>query len=362
MDQSDFGRLRLHSQQLVAPRYTSVHDAVTHLGAVQAQDLKAAVTAIAVRMDAGHWRQVVEGLNTGTIVRSWTMRGTYHIVPGEDLPWMLELLTPRVERQAARRRIQLGVSDEMLERAAEVAISALRGGRSLSRPRLFERWEEARIPTKAGCGYHILQYLSHSGLLCFGPLNGNSHDIVLLEEWVPVRRRLGIEISRDEALAVFAERYFRIHGPADLDDFARWGGLTKRDARSGLSDAADRLDRTELDGRTYYLASDTSARVHRPESDSSRTRLLPAFDELVLGYKDRTPTVSRTEESFIMPGKNGVFRPMVVHDSRAVGTWRVRTKGKTRWIEAEPFTAFDPEVETALEPHRTQDFLERMVM
>lgn len=72
--------------------------------------------------------------------------------------------------------------------------------------------------------------------------------------------------------------------------------------------------------------------------------LLPGFDEIVLGYADRSMTVPPEFADRIVPGGNGVFRPTVIADGVAVGTWRAR-KGQ---LEAEPFTGFAPDTSTAV--------------
>ena len=71
---------------------------------------------------------VMRAFDAGEIVRSWPMRGTLHVVAAEDLAWMLPLGTPRPLAAAAKRREGLGLAEETLERAGEVAAEVLRGG------------------------------------------------------------------------------------------------------------------------------------------------------------------------------------------------------------------------------------------
>ena len=49
---------------------------------------------------------------------------------------------------------------------------------------------------------------------------------------------------------------------------------------------------------------------------------LPAFDEFLLGYGDRSAQLGPIDEQRIVPGSNGVFSPTLVLDGRVVGTWR----------------------------------------
>lgn len=76
--------------------------------------------------------------------------------------------------------------------------------------------------------------------------------------------------------------------------------------------------------------------------------LLPGFDELVLGYADRSATVPTEFADRVVPGGNGVFQPVVVDDGRAVGTWKRTGRGAKRSIAATPFTSFRTQVADAL--------------
>jgi hypothetical protein len=83
-------------------------------------------------------------------------------------------------------------------------------------------------------------------------------------------------------------------------------------------------------------------------SDADGLFLLPGFDEFVLGYADRTCAVPAEFADRIVPGGNGMFRPTVVVGGRVMGTWRWTGRGAKRTVSAEPFTAFDDDVATAI--------------
>jgi hypothetical protein len=52
-------------------------------------------------------------------------------------------------------------------------------------------------------------------------------------------------------------------------------------------------------------------------------RLVPAYDELLLGWRDRTPVVAPGHARRVHPG-GGLLRAVVLEDARAVGTWQLR--------------------------------------
>ena len=345
----DVALLRLVAQRVAGPPLPTATETVRHLCAMQAQDLPAALAAVTLRTSGDDDAGIVGALGRGEVVRSWPMRGTLHLVPAEDLGWMLDLTTERLIAGAARRRRQLGIDDAMLDRALELASEALTGGRSLSRSALMELWEDADLLGVPQRGYHLLWNLAQRGFLCLGPYVDGEQRIVLLDEWVRSPRRLG----REEALGEWALRYFRGHGPATLKDFVRWTKLTVADARAGLALARPHLVSLEVDGAEHLMDPATPELLAEHRADARGVFLLPAFDEIILGYQDRSPTLPPEHAERIVPGGNGMFRPVVVAAGRAVGTWRRAGSGATRRIEAEPFTVFTPAVETAVDEARS---------
>jgi len=336
--------LRLVAQRVVGPRPATATATVRHLCALQAQDFPAALAAVTLRTGPADDGGVVGSLDRGEVVRSWPMRGTLHLVMAEDLPWMLSLTTDRLIAGAARRRAQLGIDDAMLDRALEVATGALSGGRSLGRAELMTLWEEAGLLEAGQRGYHLLWNLAQRGFLCLGLTADREQRIVLLDEWVPAPRRL----EREEALGEWVLRYFRGHGPATLKDFVWWTKLTVADARTGLALARPHLESIEVDGVEHLMDPSTPQLLSEHRRAAREVFLLPAFDEMILGYQDRSATLPPEHADRIIPGGNGMFRPTVVAGGRAVGTWRRVGSGARKRIEAEPFTTFTATAERGI--------------
>src|SRR5688500_18369236 len=112
VDRKVLGRLRLASQGLLGAgeRPDSAGGVVRWMTAMQAQDLQAALWAVGVRLTGSGVSDVRAAINAGTIVRSWPMRGTLHLVAPEDLRWMLELTADRLTKGIAARHRELGIT------------------------------------------------------------------------------------------------------------------------------------------------------------------------------------------------------------------------------------------------------------
>lgn len=306
--------LRLANQQIAASACTTPAEVVSHLTAMQAQDYRGALWSIGLRIPNSTTAQVERAIADRQIVRTWPMRGTLHFVAADDVRWMLRLLTPRIVKGGIGRRRQIGLDDAAFARSRKAFEKALRDGQTLTRDEMYATLERAQIPAAGQRGYHILARLSQDGFLCFASQKGKQPTFALLDEWIPTSRTL----ERDESLAELAARYFRGHGPATVRDFAWWSGLTLGDARASVAMAASSLTEETIGGLTY-LASRESTLV---TSAARGLFLLPGFDELMLGYTDRSAALDTAHTRHVVPGNNGVFMPTIVSNGRVIGTWK----------------------------------------
>jgi len=305
----------------------TVDDVVRWMGVMQAQDYKQALWAIGVRMGSACVADVEDAIAEGKIVRTWSQRGTIHFVPAEDIDWMLALCASRILHGHGRRMKQLDLTEAIMGQSRDLIGNKLTGGQSLSRSEIFEVLEQDGVSTDGQRGYHILWHLAHQGVICMTGQNGRDADFVLVDEWIPDR----IQLSREEALAELVRRYFRSHAPATEHDFAKWSGLTLTDTRKGIQMNTDTLDSFERGDVTYWTTGE-----YDPVDSSDL--LLPAYDEYVLGYKDRDDVLDPQFADRICPGNNGVFQPLIVIDGQIVGIWKRKLKTTSVDIELHPFT------------------------
>ncbi|MGB3632943.1 MAG: winged helix DNA-binding domain-containing protein, partial [Rubrobacteraceae bacterium] len=236
---------RLLNQRIEGEKFEKPEEAVRWLGAIQAQDYMQSLWAIGLRLGSATVADVEQAISDGKILRTWPMRGTIHFVPPEDAKWLLKLSASRMLAKDGHRLQQLELDEEILDRCKDLFYEALDGGRRLSRPDMMSLLENAGISTRSQRGYHILWYLSQSGLICLGPMQDKQQTFVLLDEWAPDSRKL----SREDSLAELTRRYFASHGPATVHDFARWAGLTVTETRSGLEAATSELASEKIDGK-----------------------------------------------------------------------------------------------------------------
>ncbi len=297
------------TQRVMGPRFEAPLDAVRWLGAVQAQDYLGALWAIGLRTRGATEAAVERAIADRLIVRTWPMRGTLHFVAAADARWMLALLTPKVIRASAARLRQLDLDEAVFARSRDLLARALEGGRRLSRDAIYALLRDAGISPAGQRGIHILWRLAQERLVCFASREGKQHTFALLEEWLPPARAL----ERDEALAELATRYFTGHGPSTLEDFGWWSGLPAALAREALELAKPRLAREVVGDRVLWASGAERALG----STRSEAYLLPAFDELLVGYRDRSASLDPAYARRV----GNLLSPTLVHEGQVVGTW-----------------------------------------
>lgn len=327
---SRIAQLRLQRQRIASGKFESPAEAVSWLGAMQAQDYAAALWAIGLRTREATQASVEQAIAERRIVRTWPMRGTLHFLAAEDVRWMSALMAPRViANNKSRLQREFDLDDAMLARCRKALVKALRDGQQLTRSEMYAKLEEAGISTAKQRGIHITGRLAQEGLLCLGPRADKQPTFVLLDEWIPDSRTL----EREQALAELARRYFHSHGPATAQDFAWWSGLTVKDVQLAIELAASDLTQEIIGGRLYLHSGEE---FESAEDVSGDPHLLPAFDEYLVAYKDRSEAVEARFSQQVI-GINGLFNAGIVIGGRIVGTWKRNIDRTGATVELSPF-------------------------
>jgi hypothetical protein len=267
-----------------------------------------------------------------SILRTWVMRMTAHLIPTDDAGWLAPLFAGRISAWSRRRLEKLGIA----EAARDRALKAIR--RKLDADGPLTRGDAMEIATRAGFEVtvqtrsHLATLLVVEGIACIGPTAGRESVFVATRDWIgePERR------DREDSLAELARRYIHAFAPATERDFSFWSGLPLRDCRLGLERIAGELDEITGAGETALVPRGWRARAPR----SPVVRLLPAFDTYLMGYASRAHAVDEAGAKRILPG-GGILRPTICVDGRFVGVWSNRRSGKRLAVSLEPFPGFD---------------------
>lgn len=222
MSSSEIIKQRLHNIGLSRSQFKSAADAVSYIGAVQAQDIVAAKWALGLRIKNSTDEDIEKAFNEGKFLHTHVMRPTWHFVVQEDIRWILELTAPRVKAVLAHYNWKLELDDELFARSNASVTGALQDHTYFTRQELKKVLANTCIETDVQRLAHIIMWAELEGLICSGPKRGKQFTYALLEERVPKAKKM----SREQALAKLARNYFMSHGQAQLKDFSWWSGLT----------------------------------------------------------------------------------------------------------------------------------------
>lgn len=336
----DIPRTRLRSLHLLDNKLRSPQEVVARLGAVQAQDYAGAKWSLGLRLQNPAEAEVERAFQEGAILRTHLLRPTWHFVTPDDIGWLLALTAPRVHAVNASYYRKVGLDEDTAKRSRAALEKALAGGKHLTRDELRSVFEQAGISTSGELrmGY-LLMRAELDGVICSGPRRGKQFTYALLAERASGARTLG----REEALAELSLRYFLTRGPATVQDFAKWSGLTVSDGELGLEAVKSSLRSEVFAGKTYWLSPEGPAAGF----SSPMVHLLSIYDEYISSYKDRSAIIDpdRAEKLIAM---GNALSYIILIDGQIRGVWRRTLQKKSVSIEINRFEAFSPSEEEAL--------------
>ncbi len=320
-------KYRIHTQQLLNTQFSTPAEMVRYFGAMQAQDYAMAKWAVGIRLGARE-STIENALASGDIIRTHILRPTWHFVAAEDIRWMLKLTAPHVKRIAAPMNKRHDLDEKTLHRFNEIIAKSLSGNKHLTREEIMQ---ELQLKTDTANDIRptlISMNAELDGIICSGAMRGKQITYSLLDERVPNSPAL----SHEEALVALSKKYFTSHGPATVNDFAWWSGLSIANSKLAIELIKPDFQSINIDNQTYLF----DPTLHRTIDESNIIHFLPAFDEFLISYKDRTASIALDNQPKAF-SKNGIFYPVISINGKAVGTWKRTLKKDTAIIQTQFF-------------------------
>jgi hypothetical protein len=313
MKKTDLLFARLHNQQLLSSDFKTVTDLVNWMGAMQAQDYAMAKWAIGLRM-RDHTDDLVEqAINNASIVRVHILRPTWHFVSTENLRWMMDLTSPHIRKSVIAQNRQIGLDDSTLKRTNSLIGKFLANGESRTRVEIVAHLAKKNINLNPLQATNVMINAELDLVCCNGQRKGKQFTYSICDKMLPA----GKSIPRDEALHRLAMIYFSSHGPATVKDFIWWSGLPIKDAKTAVQIVATELDAATINDEKYFFKKGSEFRTEK----KNVTLLLPPYDEFTVGYGSRDMVTGAATEDKDFFG-NGIFKPIIIRNGEAVGTWR----------------------------------------
>jgi hypothetical protein len=288
---------------------------LNRLVAVQGQEPNWPYVGLWTRIAGFHTGELSRLISERTVVRSAVIRATVHLVLAEDYRWLRPTVQPVVTALTRSAYYADQIAGLDVRKLADTGVELL-AGRTLTRRELGKQLAERfpdRHPGRLAGVVELVEPLVH------GPANAawgswrsvGPISVSLAEEWS------GRPMS-DPAPVQMIQRYLAGYGPATVMDIQAWSGLTR------LAEVVERMRprlrvlRDEL-GRDLYDLPDAPI---AEESMEAPVRFMPAYDNALLGYRDRTRIIAEDDRRRIArEASAGV--PVFLVDGFACGTWSV---------------------------------------
>lgn len=350
------GPITLAAQGLMG-HPTGALDLVERLVAIQSQVSSTpglSLVARGVRLSIGEIDRLQ--FTERALLRFWNLRATVHTVPA-SLAGTIVSATSATWADGYYRWVwrRARIARGEVERLEEAILAAL-SGEPMTREDLWARVPRLADLPMTNWGVD-LRGLAYRGQVAHGPPRGGRATFVRTDRWVDPALLTGP--PHELALADLARRYLCAYGPASAADFAHWTGLRAGIARRAFDGLAPELVAVRLDGRPtalHLLARDV-ARARRA-GPPARVRLLPRFDPLVLGHRDKGRFLDPAHQAAVFRQAAEV-RAVVLVDGRVAATWRHEKRAHALRIEVEPLTRLPAPVRRQIsdEAARVRDYL-----
>jgi Winged helix DNA-binding domain len=318
---------RLRRQSLDPLGEESAVEIARRLCGIQAQVASAAELAVAVRQQQPAPGQVERALiDERTLIRTWAMRGTLHLLPVEEAGAYLALSGAHRKWETGSWQKAFGATPADLDAIAAAATEALDATATLTRDELtqeiVDRTGSAHLREVLGSGWStLLKPLAWWGVLCHGPTQGNRVTFTSPQHWVSGWPDVP---DPDEAAPVAIRAYLRAHGAGSPDTFDAWlsrGLSPRRQLKGWFAALADELSPVDVEGTPLQiLAEDLDDLVATRPTDL--VRLVGGFDQYVLGAGTNATYLVPAEHRSDVSRTGGWISPVVLHGGRVVGTWR----------------------------------------
>jgi hypothetical protein len=329
-------RALLARQMLLERENMAVPDAVERLLGMQAQLPNPPYIGLWTRLRRFERDDLTRLMGERQIVRAAMMRSTLHLVTAADHHRFRPTIQPALVRAlgAFFGKRAAGLDADKLVQAVRPHLEAAPRSTGQLRALLLEV-EPERDPD--AMAYLVRTYLPLIQVPPGGTWgSGSSAAYVTAESW------LGQPDTEGDLPTLF-RRYLAAFGPASVQDFQAWSGLTKlkdafQDVKSELRTFRDEAGRELFDLPQGSL----------PDADTpAPVRFIPEYDNLVLAHADRTRIIADEHRSKVYLSAGRVRSTFLV-DGFVAGAWKAERKKNTAALTIEPFVPLSSENQEAL--------------
>jgi Winged helix DNA-binding domain len=355
---------RLMASQYLSRKASGPHAAVKIAEAccgINSQDFLESFSSFWARISGFRDSDLASELRPkGELVRTWTVRSTMHTIPVKDY-WVHVLggpgrrFQPWFDRTAKKRGIpdrdfrirflyqpfldnikgRAVTSNEIKQFMVEkLAQHGLR-----SRMKLQRGWSSTPTHGPSWTGMSEMSYL---GLIVSAGRKGAETLWMGSADYLPARRNIP---DPEECTVELVRKYIEHYGPATREDIAYWSFLRKDEVDPALESLSKDLTKEKLSSSDEYFSFDgDSDKVVEPP----RAVILPEFDSLLLGYKDKSRFLSKNGVKKVFGNFAAVNRTVLL-DGFVAATWKRKKHRDGMTVDVHPLRGMRPAEKRSIE-------------
>jgi uncharacterized protein YcaQ len=338
---------RLERHHLTDAKKPGLVDVCRNVAGIQAQVSTAAQQALSARvrnfspeaLQAELWEK-------RRIVKSSAMRQTLHLLPADEFGRYMRAL--RRCRVGPVRNImgKFGITTEEADEVVQIILEAL-DGRALTQSEIRKALNpktSPRVKRWMSKVWSAARPAAVEGLVCYGRERGNDVVFVRVDQWLPKQE----EINELEAKKFVLRRFLSAYGPARVQDFSHWMGMSVKESKEVWDATANEMTEVSVDGESACVLRKDLGALKKAKLDDAVVHLLPGFDPYLLAHADKDHLVDPKHYKKVYLGF-AYISPVVLVDGRIVGIWKQVKKGKRLRIEVQQFEKLSPAAREGVE-------------
>ncbi len=308
--------------------------ALERLAGLQAQLARPPFVGLWSRIEGFRREDLIRSVERKDAVRATMMRATIHLVSRKDFLVFRPALQQMLARASGSHAKGIDV-DRLLAAARPY----------FEEPHTFAELREHLKSHFPALDERAMGYVVRTHLPLVQTPGANDRwgyhgmaDFVLAESW------LEEPIGDDASPHALAMSYFVAFGPASVQDFQAWSGLSA--ARKWIDELRPKLRvfRDESGRELFDLP-----KAPRPDQDEEApVRFLPEFDNLLLGHADRTRILAPQHKPALAT-KNLFVPGVFLVDGFAAGMWKAEQVKRKAQLRVIPFQRMGKKIHAAIE-------------
>ena len=297
----------------------------------------------------------------GGLVRIRTVRGTMHTIPSKDY-WIHLFGGPGYRRflsnydRIAKRR---GIGDrEFRVRSLYEPLLDHIQGRSATANEvtqfIVERLKQHGVRAKmklhrgwssqatVGPSWTGIGEMSNLGLIVSAGRRGSETLWASTADWLDTKHRPS---NPEECYVDLIRKYIESYGPVTRDDIVYWTFLLTKDVDKAIESLKKDLTIEKLDAKRDYFSLN---REIKGSDDPPNVIVLPEFDSLMMGHKDKSRYLDKTHVKRVFWGLGGIHRTILL-DGFAGAIWKKKKTSKEMIVDVVPLRALTGSERSSIE-------------